>query len=84
LVIGDLIIQMLRRAGEDVLPVLPELLQIMLSRMRTANTATFLQVRVLAPNDYLFIYVFTLQSLVIPFALLVYNQRDTILALLEV
>ena len=46
LVIGDLIIQMLRRAGEAVLPVLPELLQIMLSRMRTANTATFLQVRV--------------------------------------
>jgi hypothetical protein len=47
LVIGDLIIQLLRRAGEAVLPVLPELLQIMLSRMRTANTATFLQVRVL-------------------------------------
>ncbi|KAF8899297.1 armadillo-type protein [Infundibulicybe gibba] len=43
LVIGDLIIHLLRRAGEAVLPVLPQLLQAMVARMMTAKTATFLQ-----------------------------------------
>jgi hypothetical protein len=43
LVIGDLIIHLFRRAGEGVLPVLPDLLHAMLARMRTAQTATFLQ-----------------------------------------
>jgi len=43
LVIGDLIIHLFRRAGEGVLPVLPDLLHAMLVRMRTAQTATFLQ-----------------------------------------
>ncbi|KAJ6609355.1 ARM repeat-containing protein [Mycena sp. CBHHK59/15] len=65
LVIGELIIHLLRRAGESVLPVLPELLQAMIGRMTTAKTATFLQ------------------SLVIPFAFLINNQRDTVLSLLE-
>ena len=50
LVIGDLIIQMLRRAGEAILPVLPELLQVMLGRMTTAATATFTQVCVHTPH----------------------------------
>ncbi|PPQ86958.1 hypothetical protein CVT25_009780 [Psilocybe cyanescens] len=63
--IGDLIIHLLRRAGEAVLPVLPQLLQAMVSRMNSAKTATFLQ------------------SLVIPFAFLINNQRDTVLSLLE-
>jgi hypothetical protein len=65
LVIGDLIIHLLRRAGEAVLPVLPELLQAMVLRMLSAKTATFIQ------------------SLVIPFAFLAYNQQDTVLYLLE-
>ncbi|KAI0673956.1 ARM repeat-containing protein [Trametes maxima] len=65
LVIGDLIIHLLRRAGEAVLPVLPQLLQAMVTRMQTAKTATFLQ------------------SLIIPFAFLIHNQRDTVLSLLE-
>ncbi|KAJ7161233.1 armadillo-type protein [Mycena crocata] len=65
LVIGELIIHLLRRAGESVLPVLPELLRAMIGRMTTAKTATFLQ------------------SLVIPFAFLINNQRDTVLDLLE-
>jgi len=65
LVIGDLIIHLLRRAGESVLPVLPQLLQAMVGRMVSAKTATFLQ------------------SLVIPFAFLINNQRDTVLSLLE-
>ncbi|EJF67437.1 ARM repeat-containing protein [Dichomitus squalens LYAD-421 SS1] len=65
LVIGDLIIHLLRRAGEAVLPVLPQLLEAMVRRMRTAKTATFLQ------------------SLIIPFAFLIHNQRDTVLNLLE-
>ncbi|KAF9225273.1 ARM repeat-containing protein [Gyrodon lividus] len=43
LVIGDLIIHVLRRASESVLPVLPELLHAMVERMLTAKTATFLQ-----------------------------------------
>ncbi|KAG2136547.1 armadillo-type protein, partial [Suillus bovinus] len=65
LVIGDLIIHLLRHAGEAVLPVLPELLQAMVLRMLSAKTATFIQ------------------SLVIPFAFLAYNQQDTVLYLLE-
>lgn len=66
LFIGDLIIHLLRIAGDAVLPVLPELLQAMAGRMVTAKTATFVQ------------------SLIIPFAFLVYHgQRDTVLSLLE-
>ncbi|KAG6896763.1 hypothetical protein C0992_006277, partial [Termitomyces sp. T32_za158] len=65
LVIGDLIIHLLRKAGESVLPILPQLLQAMVGRMTSAKTATFLQ------------------SLVIPFAFLINNQRDTVLSLLE-
>ncbi|KZT02228.1 ARM repeat-containing protein [Laetiporus sulphureus 93-53] len=65
LVVGDLIIHLFRRAGESVLPVLPDLLKAMLARMTQAKTASFIQ------------------SLVIPFAFLIYNQRDTMLAMLE-
>ncbi|KAF8641001.1 hypothetical protein AX17_000646 [Amanita inopinata Kibby_2008] len=65
LVLGDLIIHLLRKTGESVLPVLPQLLQSMVKRMVTAGTATFIQ------------------SLVIPFAFLINNQRDTVLNLLE-
>ncbi|KAI6120877.1 armadillo-type protein [Pisolithus croceorrhizus] len=65
LVIGDLIIHLLRRVGDSVLPVLPELLRGMTQRMLSAKTATFLQ------------------SLVIPFAFLVYNQADSVISLLE-
>jgi hypothetical protein len=65
LVIGDLIIHLFRRAGDSVLPVLPDLLHAMLVRMRTAQTATFLQ------------------SLVVPFAFLVYSHREAVLELLE-
>jgi len=43
LTIGELIIHLLRRAGESVLPVLPELLHAMVTRMLTAKTATFVQ-----------------------------------------
>ena len=52
LVIGDLIIHLLRRAGESVLPVLPELLQAMVGRMTSAKTATFLQVRAVFTMTY--------------------------------
>lgn len=44
LVIGDLIIHLFRKAGETILPVLPQLLRAMVVRMKTAKTATFLQV----------------------------------------
>ncbi|EIN14253.1 ARM repeat-containing protein [Punctularia strigosozonata HHB-11173 SS5] len=65
LFIGELIIHLLRNAGESVLPALPELLQAMLQRMQTAKTASFTQ------------------SLIIPFAFLIHNQRDTVLDMLE-
>ncbi|KAF8634940.1 hypothetical protein AX15_000671 [Amanita polypyramis BW_CC] len=65
LFIGELIIHLLRKTGEAVLPALPQLLQSMAKRMITAKTATFIQ------------------SLVIPFAFLINNQRDTVLSLLE-
>lgn len=81
LVIGDLIIHLLRRAGEAVLPVLPQLLQAMVSRMTSAKTATFLQVSV--PELCRCRFLTVSQSLVIPFAFLINNQRDTVLSLLE-
>jgi hypothetical protein len=83
LVIGDLIIHLLRRAGESVLPVLPELLQAMVGRMTSAKTATFLQVRIVTLLYHATIAHEPLQSLVIPFAFLIHNQRDTVLSLLE-
>ncbi|KAL5519373.1 hypothetical protein ACEPAH_1056 [Sanghuangporus vaninii] len=43
LVIGDLIIHLLRRASSSIVSVLPELLQAMVRRMKTAKTATFVQ-----------------------------------------
>ncbi|VDB86276.1 unnamed protein product [Peniophora sp. CBMAI 1063] len=43
LAVGELVVHLLRGAGDAVLPVLPDLLNAMLSRMRTAQTATFLQ-----------------------------------------
>ncbi|KAJ1302683.1 hypothetical protein OPQ81_002999 [Rhizoctonia solani] len=65
LVVGDLIIHLFRRSGEQIGPVLPELLQAMVTRIDSAKTATFLQ------------------SLIVPFALLIYTQRDNVLNLLE-
>jgi len=52
LFIGDLIIHLMRKAGEAVLPVLPELLQAMLLRMKTAKTATFIQ-SLIVPFNFL-------------------------------
>jgi importin-9 len=43
LFIGDLIIHLMRRAGESILPILQQLLQAMATRMTTAKTATFIQ-----------------------------------------
>ncbi|THG95659.1 hypothetical protein EW026_g6034 [Hermanssonia centrifuga] len=43
LFIGDLIIQIIRNAGDAILPILPELLQAMVRRMTSAKTATFVQ-----------------------------------------
>jgi importin-9 len=44
LVIGDLIINLLRKAGEAILPALPTLLQVMIGKMMTAKTPTLIQV----------------------------------------
>jgi hypothetical protein len=45
LFIGDLIIHLLRKAGDAILPILPSLLQAMVSRMATAKSDLFLEVR---------------------------------------
>lgn len=44
LAIGDLVIALLRKAGDQVLPVLPELLRAMVTRLAAAKTASFSQV----------------------------------------
>ncbi|KAI0347862.1 ARM repeat-containing protein [Trametopsis cervina] len=43
LFIGDLIIHLMRRAGDSILPILQQLLEAMATRMTTAKTATFIQ-----------------------------------------
>jgi hypothetical protein len=43
LFMGDLIIHLLRKAGDAVVPVLPGLLQALVNRITTAEAATFLQ-----------------------------------------
>src|ERR1700681_4125182 len=57
----------------------------MVSRMTAAKTATFLQVGSHFPLNILHLLTSRdlPQSLVIPFAFLIYNQRDTVLLLLE-
>lgn len=83
LFVGDLIIHLMRKAGEAVLPVLPELLQAMLLSMKTAKTATFIQVLFFTRHFESLAHPSFLQSLVVPFNFLIHNQRDTILGLLE-
>ncbi|GJE89716.1 ARM repeat-containing protein [Phanerochaete sordida] len=43
LFIGDLIIHLMRRAGDAIVRILPELLEAMVRRMATVKTATFVQ-----------------------------------------
>lgn len=45
LVLGDLIIHILRNAGEAVLPVLPDLIRVMTNRMNSAKMTTLIQVQ---------------------------------------
>lgn len=49
LLIGDLIIHLLRNAGDAVLEVLPDLLRAMALRLTTADSATFIQVNNISP-----------------------------------
>ena len=52
LFIGDLIIHLMRRAGDAIVRILPELLEAMVRRMATVKTATFVQSLVI-PFAYL-------------------------------
>lgn len=52
LFIGDLVLHVFRRAGDAILPILPELLQALLLRLTTAKTSTFTQSLIL-PFAYL-------------------------------
>ncbi|KAN0060291.1 hypothetical protein ACQY0O_007620 [Thecaphora frezii] len=52
LAIGDLVIALLRKAGDEVRPVLPQLVGAMVQRLATAQTATFCQSLIL-PIAYL-------------------------------
>jgi importin-9 len=58
LFIGDLIIHLLRKSGDAVLPVLPGLLQAMVTRMTTAKSDLFLEVglTVLYPISWIHIF----------------------------
>lgn len=49
LYIGNLIINLMSHAGDALLPVLPQLLQAMTTRMTTARTSTFMQVSCIVP-----------------------------------
>lgn len=51
LFVGDLVIHLLRKAGDAILPVLPSLLSALLHRLPTAATASFLQVRTLVQSE---------------------------------
>ncbi|SCV67876.1 BQ2448_5487 [Microbotryum intermedium] len=68
LFVGDLVLHLIRKAGEQLGPVLPDLLKAFVTRLATAETASFSQFP---------------QSLILPFAYLVHKQADTVLSLLE-
>lgn len=44
LFVGDLILALLRKAGDLVLPILPDLLKALMDRLALAKSATFTQV----------------------------------------
>lgn len=46
LFVGDLIVHVLRQAGDSALSVIPDLLRALLVRLATAQTASFSQVRI--------------------------------------
>lgn len=52
LFVGDLVLHVFRRAGDAILPILPDLLQALLLRLTTAKTSTFTQSLIL-PFAYL-------------------------------
>ena len=52
LFVGDLLLHVFRRAGAQILPILPQLLQALVVRLSTAITATFSQ-SLLLPFAYL-------------------------------
>lgn len=52
LFVGDLLLHVFRRAGQQILPILPDLLQALVTRLSTAVTATFSQSLIL-PFAYL-------------------------------
>lgn len=52
LFVGDLLLHVFRRAGEAILPILPDLLQALLLRLTKAQTSTFTQSLIL-PFAYL-------------------------------
>lgn len=52
LFVGDLLLHVFRRAGEVILPILPDLLRALVTRLTTAKTSTFIQSLIL-PFAYL-------------------------------
>lgn len=52
LFVGDLLLHVFRRAGEVILPILPDLLRALVTRLTTAKTSTFTQSLIL-PFAYL-------------------------------
>lgn len=82
LYIGDLILHLLRNAGEHLSAVLPALLKALVERLLTAKTTMFTQVGETRHTQVLFADS-TFQSLILPFAYLFTVARDMTLDLLE-
>lgn len=81
---GDLIVHVLRQAGDSALPVIPGLLRALLARLSTAKTASFSQVTIIASRKVVVAAADRpSQSLIMPFALLIYLQPDAVLELVE-
>ena len=83
LLVGDLIVHLFRNCGPSILPSLPELLHLMITRITTAKTGTFLQVSPWSWDKMPTTSHASLKSLIIPFAYLIQSQRDTVVSLLE-
>jgi hypothetical protein len=49
--VGDLIIHLFRKASESIGPILPELLQTLVTRLAQAKLPSFVEVRLLIPRD---------------------------------
>ena len=72
--VGDLIVQLVRRAGSHMVHVLPQLLTAIIYRLSSAKMPSFIQVDYINTKS---------QTLVIVFAHYIHTQLDTVLSFLS-